>query len=95
MAKPRRKKAAPAKAAPKRAAARKKTSTGGPPVWLIFSGLAAAGAMIYFVSQNYKSSTKPSEPLQEKVNQMAAENPDAEIFQIKDEPVQTAGEKKK
>lgn len=94
MANRRRKKPAAAKSAPRRAASPRRSSAGGPPLWLIFAGLAAAGAVVYFIA-GQRGSSGSAEPLQEKVSQMAEENPDAEIFQVKEEPAQKVSEKKK
>jgi hypothetical protein len=94
MANRRKKPTGAAKSAPRRAASPRKSAIGGPPLWLIFTGLVAAGAVVYFIAGQRGSSGK-AEPLQEKVSQMAEENPDAEIFQVKEEPAPKASEKKK
>lgn len=94
MANRRKKPAGAAKSSPRRAASPRKSSSGGPPLWLIFTGLVAAGAVIYFISGR-RGPSGGAEPLQEKISQMAEENPDAEIFQMKEEPAQKVPEKKK
>lgn len=51
------------------------------------------GLAVYFVVGKRKTLER-GEALQEKISKMAEESPDAEIFQLKEEPVPKAPEKK-